>query len=520
MQKFLSFFIHGAARYWTLGALIVLALGYYIFFVGGANTSPTMLVSRADFSTQVAVSGTVTATHAVDLGFSQSGRVAVVSGDVGQHVAAGTVLASVENGELRAAVAQKQAALTAARANLDLLRQGTRPEELAVAQASVTNNTAALAQANQAVVNAYKNAYTTADAAVHNTVDQFLTNARTPSPQLLFVSSNAALATRLLAERVILEHTLATWQASSVAISATSDLDATTAMAQANLASVAALLDDANMALNQVGSPQGLTSTQITTSIANTATARTALNAAISTLTSASIARQSAAAALDAATKQLVLERAGSTSASIDAQAAQVQVAEADVESAQAQLAKTMIIAPFSGVITRMDAKVGQIISPSDTEISMMGDGLFEIDTYVPELSVAGVVAGNLATTTLDAYGTSIPFASKVVSVDPAETIKEGVPTYKTTLTFLSADPRIRSGMTANVVIVTGVLRDAIVVPQGAIGSKSGQSYASVLVDEKPVNKPVTTGIAPSLGQVEVKSGLVAGEVLLLTPSP
>ena len=74
--------------------------------------------------------------------------------------------------------------------------------------------------------------------------------------------------------------------------------------------------------------------------------------------------------------------------------------------------------------------------------------------------------------------------------------------------------------MTANVVINIGTLVDAIVIPSGAVGNYDGSPYVSVLVNDEPVKRTVVTGTSPSLGQIEILSGLSAGEVILLTPSP
>lgn len=148
----------------------------------------------------------------------------------------------------------------------------------------------------------------------------------------------------------------------------------------------------------------------------------------------------------------------------------------------------------------------------------MQSDGIFEIETYIPEVNIAHIAPGNPATTTLDTYGSAVAFSAKVVSVDPAETIKDGVSTYRTRLAFLAADPRIRSGMTANVVIVTGVLRDAVVIPIGAVGMKGDVPYVSVVEEGRTVPRTIVTGHSPALGQIEVVSGLSAGDVVLLSP--
>jgi HlyD family secretion protein len=491
-------------RYLVL-AVIVVAVGSYFFFGRGPDIGATLVVSRGDFREQVSISGTVIAAQDVSLGFAANGRIAGTYVRVGQHVWAGAILAEIENGDLAATLAQKRSALAEAEAKLDSLRAGTRPEEIAVAAAAVANAQAAL-------VDAVQGAYTSSDDAVHNKIDAFFINPRTSNPKLSFIVVNSALRTTVEQDRAAVEPVLADWARLVAGLSPANAADSA-AQAQTYLGQVVTLLADANAAVNQ-GLPDSSTSSATLASYASSvATARTNVNAAATTLTTDS-------AALASAEKNLSLKQAGTTNADIAAQEAAIAAAAAEVQNAQAALGKSRVVAPFSGTVTRMDAKVGEIVSPSTSEISMQSDGIFQIETFIPEVTIARVTPGNLATTTLDAYGPSVSFPSKVVAVDPAETIKDGVPTYKTTLTFLSADSAIRSGMTANVVMETGVLSNAIVIPAGAVGTRNGESYVSVVDNGTAVARAVTVGPSPALGQAQILSGLSAGDVILLTPVP
>lgn len=471
------------------GALVVLLVGWFFFGSKGSSQGATLTVNLGDFKEQVSVSGTVVAARNVDLGFAASGRIAGTYARVGQYVEAGTILAETENGDLVAALAQ-------AKANLASLQAGTRPEEVAVASAAVDSATSAL-------VNAIQSAYTASDDAVHNKVDAFFTNPRT-TPKLSFNLANASLETTVERDRAAIEPVLASWALLVNKLTSTNAV-ASAGQVQTYLAQVTTLLADANAALNQ-GSPDQTTTAAMLSSYSSAlAVARTNVNTAVSTLAADSTA-------LDSAQKSLVLKQAGPTA---DALAAQ----QAAVRSAQATLAKTRVVAPFSGVVTRMDAKTGEIVSPTTSEISMQSNGIFEIETFVPEVAIASVAAGNPATTTLDTYGTSVEFPATVVSVDPAETVKDGIPTYKTTLAFLAADSRIRSGMTANVVIETGRLTGAIVIPSGAVGRSATGAYVTRVSGKSTMNRPVETGSTPSLGQIQIRSGLSAGDTILLTPA-
>lgn len=473
---------------YAVGACVVVILFAVWVFGRPAPIGPTMTVNRADFVKKVSVTGTVTAAHDVALGFATSGRISHTYTTVGQRVYEGQILAEIENGDLAAIVQQKQA-------KLDSLIAGTRPEEIAVAESSVESATAALIVSMQS-------AYSSSDDAVRNRVDQFITNSRT-SPILNFAVTNFVTKYKVESERLDLENIFTLWR--NILNGSTKSDVANQALAILEyLAKVSMFLSDANTALNEAV-PDASTSVSTIASYASSiATARANVNAALTSVTNY-------LTTLDSAERNLVLKQAGSTSDDIKA-------AEADVRSAKADLSKTRVVAPFAGVITRMDANAGEIASPSVSKISLQSDGLFEIETFIPEVSIANVHVNDLSTTTLNAYGSGVTFDAKVVAVDSAETVKDGVPTYKTTLIFIAKDSRIRSGMTANVDIQTGVLLNAVILPSGAVGVSIGESYVTVVVNGKAINKRVQVGSTPSLGQVEVISGLESGDTVVITP--
>src|SRR3989344_633773 len=197
----------------TIAALLIAGFGgWFFFFKSDTSGQATLVIVRSTFVQEVSVSGKVVAAQDVNLGFTQSGRIAGVYVDVGQHVAAGATLASIENGDLRAAVAQKQAALDSAQAKLAALKVGTRSEEIAVTQSEVASDEIALAQADQALADSIKSAYRVADDAVHNTLDAFLGNANSNTPQIAFLVSDLQYEITLESGRVTAGATLSMWQ--------------------------------------------------------------------------------------------------------------------------------------------------------------------------------------------------------------------------------------------------------------------------------------------------------------------
>ncbi len=238
-----------------------------------------------------------------------------------------------------------------------------------------------------------------------------------------------------------------------------------------------------------------------------------------------------ARSAVQNAKAQLELKESGTTTEQIDIQKAAIrqaeaatQIQQAQVSSAQAslnnayvQLQKTVLKAPLSGAVTKQDAKVGQIVSPSISIVSLMSDSKFEIKTNIPEVDIAKVKIGHKAKITLDAYGSDVVFNATVVSIDPAETVIEGIATYLTTLIFDQTDQRVKPGMTANIDIRTDQRENVIVLPQRSIIDENGKKFVILLRDEEKTEKrEVVTGLSASDGTIEIVSGLNEGDKVLI----
>lgn len=494
----------------------MLVVGGTLFAMnGGGGDAQTLALHPADFLQQISVSGTVVAADDADLGFTQGGRIAGTYAKVGDRVSRGTILASLENGDLRAAVLQKEAALEIEEANLASLVQGLRPEEIAITEAQVAMDEATLMQAKQGVINALQNAYTKTDDAVRNTVDQFIQNPRSANPQLLFVTTDQSIKEKLESSRLALEEVLIRWE-STLATLGGESLSTANTQGKSDLEAGIRFLSLANTALNKSTRNEQVTSASLAEWTSDVAGARTNLNVAMDTLTSAVTAEKSAATALAKNERKLALDRAGSSLSDINAQKARVKAAQADLENVRAQLRKTLVIAPFNGILTKMDIRPGEIVTSGTSPIAMMGEGTLEIEGYVPEVNVALLKPENPALVTLDAYGPNVTFGGKIISIDPARTVRDGVSAYKVMLRFDGGDTRIRSGMTANIVITTEERQNVVSIPQGVITRRDGKKFVTILKENNPFEQEVTTGLVSSLGNIEILSGLGDGDVVVL----
>jgi HlyD family secretion protein len=153
--------------------------------------------------------------------------------------------------------------------------------------------------------------------------------------------------------------------------------------------------------------------------------------------------------------------------------------------------------------------------------ISLISDKNFEIEVYIPEIDIANVKVGNLANITLDAYGSDVIFNGKVVFIDPASTILEGVPSYRTLLQFNNEDERIKVGMTANVDVITAYKENVLAIPIKAVINEDNRKIVRVITNEKLANPPIEerqikTGISDINGNIEIIEGLNLNELVLI----
>ncbi|MDO8462774.1 MAG: efflux RND transporter periplasmic adaptor subunit [bacterium] len=541
-------------RPWVIvTAILVLGGGLWVMVAKRTGRSPTydaIVVGTRDIVHEVAVVGTVTAAEEVVLAFERGGRIARVQADVGDRVTAGAVLVTLDQADLLATRAQHQAAVAVERAKLAELRIGTRVEEVHVeetdrenAQRSLvdaeTQHTHVIAKASADLSahyddasNVLRDANTKADDAVRKQLDELFTNDATTNPQLAFRTTDLQAEIDAERDRRAVEEALAVWPARIATVDAvsTSELDAFLATMSTDLNTVRVFLEHVSATLNASSTLSQATintyKTNLATARTNTDAARAAVGDEIQAIAVQRVAQSQAIAAaqadvtiarntLNAAEATLQLTRAGATTEQIAAQEALLAKAEAQVAQTDADLAKTVLRAPFSGMVTLQDARVGTIATAGTSLTTLIADAAFEIDANIPEVDIAGLSVGQLAIVTLDAYGAEHVFPATVAAMDPAATMVEGVATYGTTLVFATEDARIRSGMTADVTIAIDRHNGVLAIPLRAIERRNGTPTVRVLRDGVSTDTPVVVGLRGSDGYAEILEGLVEGDIVV-----
>ncbi|MEK7574841.1 MAG: efflux RND transporter periplasmic adaptor subunit [Patescibacteria group bacterium] len=494
-------------------AVIVIIL-LFVYGRGGNKTEPlTFLVEAGNLVQEVTVSGSVKAKEAVDLAFEKGGKIRRINVEVGNRVEQGTLLLATENGVEISAVEDAQAKLESKQAHYNDLKAGGSKEEISVEENGLAKAEADLSSDYSAVANIILDAFNKADNAVHRQADTLFGNPLSANPKLNFNSSDQQASVDAETGRFLVEGVLTNFK-KLIQEPALTNTDIEIGLTQAKnyLLSINDFLIKTSRALNAALS---LSDSTLSTNKDAINTARTNINTALTNVNDQIQTIRTQKITVETARNEVALIKAPATADVLAGALADVRSAEANVKNAEAVAYKTYIFSPIAGVVTRQDAKIGQIAGANVTLVAVMSDN-FKVEAFVPEVDVAKIKVGNPAEITLDAYGSDVNFAGKIVKIDPAETVIDGISTYKTTLEFNEGDPRIRSGMTANITIESAKRENALSVPQRAVYEKGDKKFvritkSSTITEEREVS----TGIRGSNGEIEILTGLEDGERVL-----
>jgi HlyD family secretion protein len=237
---------------------------------------------------------------------------------------------------------------------------------------------------------------------------------------------------------------------------------------------------------------------------------------------------------LDASRSRVAVLEAAIGQARADEQravAAQLQ-AGADLSFAQAQLQNTVIRAPFSGVVVKKMAEVGESVAPippgvnlstsSGAIVALADLDTLEVEVDVAEANVAKLTSGQAAEVTVEAFPDK-RYKSELRQVIP--TADRTKATVMVKVTILDKDPDLKPEMSAKATFLEPAksgdpavpAKATVLVPQNAVVTRDGRSIVFEVVDGVAKALPIATG-SQRQDRVVVTQGLVGSETLVANP--
>lgn len=532
-------------KIWISAAAVIAILGSSILYFKSGNSSAgtkqTVTVARATVVQDVAVTGKTKSMSRVDLAFERSGRVAQVPARTGAVVKAGQLLVQLETGELAAQYNQANSSLSAAQAQraqyvaalaiqqakLDEILAGTRPEEITLAQNDVQNAAQTLANYYADSTNTVADAHQKADDSVRTkTLGMF-----SGSPGQLYTATYTTCeeSAKNLAEKLrgSSDYALTELKRNNEKIALTVsdvEIDALLENSAAQLVIIKQFLDATRTSISNQCVQNDTTiagfRTNVNLAIASVVTAQGSIQTLQQNIKSQKLT-------VNKLQNTLSLKKAGAVPQQVDAQRAAVAQAAANIKTQEsqissaaatvqlygAQLAKFSLRSPMDGTVTFLDIQRGELASPGTVVATVIAPNALEIEAQIPEVDVSKLSVGNEVSITFDAIGNN-SFKGTVSFIDPAETVIDGVVNYKIKISLQTEDARVKSGLTANVIINAQKRENVLTLPEFALTEEDDGVYVQKLVNGEVQKTKVTMGMRGSNGVVEIIDGLSEGDLV------
>jgi HlyD family secretion protein len=240
-------------------------------------------------------------------------------------------------------------------------------------------------------------------------------------------------------------------------------------------------------------------------------------------------ARLASSLAKDAVLSSDALEAAESRVRMAEAGVAQAQ---ADLGFAQAQLQNTLIRAPFTGVVVRKMAEVGESVAPippgvnlstsSGAVVALADLDTLEVEADVAEANVARLADEQPAEVTVEAFPGQTYKAVLRQVIPTADRTKA---TVQVKVTILDKDKNLKPEMSAKVTFLEREQKAAegapaapvVSVPAEAVVTRNGKQVVFEVRERAVKLREIAAGTERQ-GQYTVKQGLSGGEVLVSRP--
>jgi HlyD family secretion protein len=471
----------------------------------------TAVVQRGTLQVLVEATGSLTPRAEVLVSSSSGGRVAEVFVTEGQRVEEGQALVRLETDDLELQVAQAEAVLAAAEAQLAQVLASPQPEEIVLYEANLRamEAQAAAASANQDLLVAGAGAAQIA-------------------------AAEAQIASATAQQKSAFDMHERTMECFTVKLPGSARLPDGTVVSKSVERTICPAL----------GAPEEQARYALTAADAALAAARSQLDDVLAgadpeQVRAAQANVRTATAQFHAAQAQLALLLAGAAPEQVETLRASVDDARVALEQAQLRLEKATLTAPTTGTVSYLGVQPGEIANANIPIVAISDLTALEVDVSLDEADVTGVIVGQEAQLSLDVFP-GVELAGEVVNIAPTADIASGVVLYPVTIRLLTADPStgssagsgqasgqameqtvpVRAGMTTEVRIVTASHEDTLIVPLRAIETEGGHTFVQRLADGGIVERvEVVLGLMTAT-EVEITAGLGEGDVVSVVPGP
>lgn len=211
--------------------------------------------------------------------------------------------------------------------------------------------------------------------------------------------------------------------------------------------------------------------------------------------------------------KEASVANAESTMAACNAAKAQVEVTKASLE-------RTMLIAPFDGIVAEIEGKLGEYVTPSPVGVAtkptldLIDNSCLYIKAPIDEIDAPDVRSGMKAKITMDAFGEE-EFPATVSRVAPyVLDLERQARTVEIEATFDNPQNYLLPGYSADVTVIIDTSKETLGLPTQAI--MRGDNVFVINDDNTIEKRELETGLS-NWQFTEILSGLELDDRIVLS---
>lgn len=194
-----------------------------------------------------------------------------------------------------------------------------------------------------------------------------------------------------------------------------------------------------------------------------------------------------------------------------DTTAAKLEVDQANLKLAGAQIAKTCIAAPFAGVAGLRLVSPGDYVSAGEALVNLEALANLKVDFRLTESMLPYVAVGQKLNLDVDAYPGE-KFTGEVYAIDPR--VADATRSIGVRARLPNEHGRLRPGLFARVRLEIANKANAITVPEQAVFPNGDKLFVYAIEDGKAAVREVKLGMRLP-GKAEITSGLKPGDIVI-----
>lgn len=200
------------------------------------------------------------------------------------------------------------------------------------------------------------------------------------------------------------------------------------------------------------------------------------------------------------------------TQTEIDAQKASVEIAQARLDAANAELKDLHISAPFSATVGFIDFSLGKMVSAGSDLFTLDNLSVMRLDLRVPERYLSQVSTGMKVTATTSAWGDHV-FEGEIVGIDSR--INEETLNLRVRIHFHNEDHKLKPGMLVSANMEFPAI-EAPIIPVQALEYSGTKRYVYVVGDNDKVTRSEVILGARVDNFVVIEKGVNIGEKIVV----